>query len=626
MARLVPPSHTHGEAKEHIMSEATTSRIIRPGFSGPVARLEGVSFRYDPSEGDALHDIDLIVGRGDFLGVIGPSGAGKTTLAAVLSSAIPHHYSGTFSGRAVLCGQDSREVALTDVCRHVGSVLQDIDAQMVASNVEDEMLYGLENFGVPHDEIPSRIEAALEATDIAPLRTRDIDTLSGGQQQKVAIAAILALRPEVMVLDEPTAALDPASSRAVFDTLRRLNEEEGITVVVIEQKVALLSEYCRRVAVMSEGSIAHIGTPREVFAQSRSLRALGVDSPRVTRVSNKLLERGLVRDGHVCLTVEEARDLISSVVGCGKVVAAAADASRRGTGAEGACDATTTADAPILSFEDVSFSYGPGAASVDHISFEVHPGELLGIVGQNGAGKTTLTKLMSGLLKPSSGTVRVAGLDTSTARTSQVARYVSTLFQNPDHQICKNTVVEEVAFSLQLLGVGSEAALERARDTVEHFGLPSNADPFSLSRGQRQIVALASVVVTNPRLLILDEPTCGLDYRECMVVMDAVNATRERGCAVVMVCHDMEVVSDFATRLMVMAQGRQLADGDPRAIFADDNLLRRASIDAPQVSQLSSALGRDVSPAFAGITEVRDLVSAVEEMAGQGDRGARPLP
>ena len=220
----------------------------------------------------------------------------------------------------------------------------------------------------------------------------------------------------------------------------------------------------------------------------------------------------------------------------------------------------------------------------------------------------------------------MAGLDTSTARTSQVARYVSTLFQNPDHQICKNTVVEEVAFSLQLLGVGSEAALERARDTVEHFGLPSNADPFSLSRGQRQIVALASVVVTNPRLLILDEPTCGLDYRECMVVMDAVNAARERGCAVVMVCHDMEVVSDFATRLMVMAQGRQLADGDPRAIFADDNLLGRASIDAPQVSQLSSALGRDVSPAFAGITEVRDLVSAVEEMAGQGDRGARPLP
>jgi len=417
----------------------------------------------------------------------------------------------------------------------------------------------------------------------------------------------------VIVLDEPTAALDPASSTMVFDTLRDLNRA-GMTVVVVEQKVALLSAYCDRVAVLSQGRLALLGTPRQVFSHAEDLRRLGVDSPRVTRVSNKLAAAGLA--DQVCLTVGEAHDLIARLVG-----------DRGRTAARGpqeaeppAHDVPVTpqagrqADRPVLSFRDVSFSYGPGMASVDHLGFQVRPGELVGFVGQNGAGKTTVTKLMNGLLKPSSGKVEICGLDTSSARTSQIARHVSTLFQDPDRQICKNTVVEEVAFSLELLGEDQEAALERAREAVDYFGLPADAAPFSLSRGQRQIVALASVVVTNPDVLILDEPTSGLDYRECMVVMDAVNAARERGCAVVMVCHDMEVASDFATRLVVMAGGRILADGNPAQIFRDDALLARAFVAAPQIAQLSELLARDVSPAFNGATEVSSIVRVTEGM------------
>ena len=243
--------------------------------STPIISVDDVSFSYgSDSASRALDHVSLNIAAGDFLGIIGPSGAGKSTLTSVLSGAIPHHFGGAFYGAAHVAGRDTCTITLTDVARSVGSVLQDIDAQMVASVVEDELLFGLENFGVDHGEIPTRIERTLELVGIADLRDREIATLSGGQKQKVAIAAILALEPDVLVLDEPTAALDPASSTMVFDILRDVNERLGVTVVIVEQKVALLSEYCRRIAVMDKGRIVLEGTPAEVFSHAAELLSL----------------------------------------------------------------------------------------------------------------------------------------------------------------------------------------------------------------------------------------------------------------------------------------------------------------------------------------------------------------
>ena len=283
--------------------------------STPIISVDDVSFSYgSDSAPRALDHVSLNIAAGDFLGIIGPSGAGKSTLTSVLSGAIPHHFGGAFYGAAHVAGRDTCTITLTDVARSVGSVLQDIDAQMVASVVEDELLFGLENFGVNHSEIPARIERTLELVGIADLRDREIATLSGGQKQKVAIAAILALEPDVLVLDEPTAALDPASSTMVFDILRDVNERLGVTVVIVEQKVALLSEYCRRIAVMNKGRIVLEGTPAEVFSHAAELRAIGVDSPRVTRISNSLAREGVIEPGAPCLNVAQAQELIADVV------------------------------------------------------------------------------------------------------------------------------------------------------------------------------------------------------------------------------------------------------------------------------------------------------------------------
>lgn len=269
----------------------------------------------------------------------------------------------------------------------------------------------------------------------------------------------------------------------------------------------------------------------------------------------------------------------------------------------------------MLSFEHVGFTYPGGGASVEDLSLEVYPGELVGVVGQNGAGKTTLTKLLNGLLRPSRGRVRVAGLDTGENPVSAIAAHVSTLFQNPDRQICKNTVIEEVAFGLELQGVDSREARRRAEAVIDRFGLPRDEAPFSLSRGQRQMVALAGVVVMDPDVVVLDEPTSGLDYRECMTVMETVRDMADKGCAVIMVCHDMEVVSDFAERIVVMADGRILGRGPASELFADSELMARASVTPPQVIDLAGRFARDVSPTFAHISEVSDIVRRVKELA-----------
>ena len=273
---------------------------------------------------------------------------------------------------------------------------------------------------------------------------------------------------------------------------------------------------------------------------------------------------------------------------------------------------------PVVSLEDVCFAYPGGTASVDHLDMRVYPGEVVGIVGQNGAGKTTLTKLLNGLLRPASGTVRMAGLDTHEVPTSAIAAHCATLFQNPDYQLCKDTVLEEVAFGLTLQGVDEKEARERASAVIEHFGLPADEAPFSLSRGQRQMVALASVVVMEPEVVLLDEPTSGLDYRECMTVMDTVSKMAERGCAVIMVCHDMEVVSDFAERIVVMANGRILDRGGTLEMFSNAKLMQEASVRAPQVIELSEVLARDLSPEFAGISQVSGIVDLTKEMVRRG--------
>ena len=281
--------------------------------SKPIIDVQNVSFTYDGASRPALSSVGLTVREGDFLGIIGPSGAGKSTLIYSINGIIPHYCKGDFFGSVLLGGNDTFETSLTDLSRIAATVFQDIDAQMVASMGEDEILFGLENFGVSRAEIEPRMAEALESVGISDLRHRAISSLSGGQKQKVAVAAVLALKPRVLLLDEPTGALDPASSRQIFELLRELNESCGITVVVVEQKIGLLAEFTRHLAVLSDGAVRYCGETRSVLRNAAELLAIGVNVPRVTTLSLLLHEEGYAVD-RFAVNVEEAKSLIEGIV------------------------------------------------------------------------------------------------------------------------------------------------------------------------------------------------------------------------------------------------------------------------------------------------------------------------
>jgi len=275
--------------------------------------IQDLSFTYKDETKPALQDIRLSVPEGGFLGVIGPAGAGKTTLARVITGMVPHHYPGDYYGSALVNGLDTVDTPIPDLSRQVGMVFQDVDSQIISPVVEDEILYGLENFGIPREEIPVRMEEAMQKVGIADLRERTVGSLSGGQRQKVAIASIIALKPRILVLDEPTGELDPRSSRQVFSLLKELNEEQGITVVLIEQKIMLLCEFAKQMAVLKDGKIVRQGDTRDVLSHADELQALGVNCPRVTTLSS-LLEKKAGEKMPVCINLDEAETMARGLI------------------------------------------------------------------------------------------------------------------------------------------------------------------------------------------------------------------------------------------------------------------------------------------------------------------------
>ena len=569
----------------------------------------------------ALNNISLSIEAGEFVGIIGPSGSGKTTLASIFSGAIPHHYSGELSGIVKIAGQETKNLALTNIACLIGSVIQDIDAQMVAANVEDEILFGLENFGVAHNEIPNRIDEALQIVGISDLRNRDLDTLSGGQKQKVAIAAILALKPKVMVLDEPTCALDPVSSKMIFSILKDLNKNFGITVVVIEQKVALLSEYCKRLVVLSNGTLALDLPLPQALKNMDLLYSIGINYPRTTHLVNDLQRENICYKSDLPVSVEDTVNTIVNTINSGNSLVShddshsECDEDKRAVAFDFSNESQNLAQnsSPCLSLQNVSFSYPSGVSALEKVSFDAYPGELVTLVGRNGAGKTTVTKIINGLLKPSSGSIFIDGKNTSNMKISQIAHYVSTLFQNPDRQLCKDTILEEVAFSCILLGESVKEANDHAMQVIEKLNLDPNASPFMLSRGQRQMVALAATVVTKPKILVLDEPTCGLDYMECLRIMQVVEDLRDHGCCVIMVCHDMEVVLDFATRLIVVNDGHILEDGSISHVFENKSICDEAALCAPLLCAVSQGLVKNGFAKCKGLYKRDMLVNALKK-------------
>lgn len=526
-----------------------------------------VSYWYPNAQRAALADLSLDLPAGEFILVAGPSGAGKSTLLRCINGLVPHFTGGRLTGSVRVLGIDPVLATPEVMSRHVGFVFQDPESQFVMDRVEDEIAFALENAAVPSQEMRVRVEETLDLLDLAPLRSRLLATLSGGEKQRVAIAAALALRPQILVLDEPTSQLDPKSAEDVLNALVRLNHDLGLTVLLAEHRLERVLAFADRMVWVQPGGPALNDTPRRVLEQIET-------GPPLVALGKRMGWSPLP------LTIKEGL----------RFSRAAGETAKRHR-----LPARAASGAPFLAVQGLEFAYG-GQAVLKQVALEVRSGEIVALMGRNGAGKTTLLKSLVGLVRPARGQVRVAGKDAANQDTAEICRTVAYLPQDPNALLFADTVEEELAITLRNHRLGgaragdtalSPAARAQVAATLARLGLGDKAAsyPRDLSVGERQRVALGAVTVTQPGALLLDEPTRGLDYAAKAALVEMVREWKAGGAAIVLVTHDVELAAALADRVVLMSQGEIIADGPPAQVLASSPYF------APQVARLFPGTG-----------------------------------
>ncbi|MGD3106232.1 ABC transporter ATP-binding protein [Streptomyces sp. YGL11-2] len=533
-------------------------------------RFEQVSVTYGDAAAPAVRGVDLTVPEGELCLLVGPSGVGKSTLLNAVCGLVPHFTGGTLHGRVTVDGRDTRHHPPRELADVVGTVGQDPLAHFVTDTVEDELAYGMESLGLAPDVMRRRVEETLDLLGLAELRDRAIGTLSGGQMQRVAIGSVLTTHPKVLVLDEPTSALDPAAAEEVLAVLQRLVHDLGTTVLLAEHRLERVVQYADQVILLpGPGAAPVMGDPAEVMAVSPvhppvvSLGRLAGWSPLPLSVRDARRRAAPLRDRLAGATAPAA-------------TAPAATAPAAGAGA-----APVPGGDPVAAVHGLSVRRGRSEA-LHGVDLTVRPGETVALMGRNGAGKSTLLTTLVGMHEPASGTVRVGGAVPHRTRPRALLRRVGLVPQDPRDLLCADTVAAECAAADQDAG----APAGRCRELVAQLlpGVADSAHPRDLSEGQRLALALAVVLAARPPLLLLDEPTRGLDYAAKARLVELLRALADEGHAIVLATHDVELAAELAHRVVILADGEVVADGP-----TGDVVVSSPSF-APQVAKILSPL------------------------------------
>ena len=583
-------------------------------MASDIISLKGVTFSYKGSKRRALDGITLNVKQGECVAILGPTGAGKSTLACVMNGTAPRFMDGSLAGDVTVDGMIPAKVGTAQMASRVGLVFGDPDTQLFGMTVEEDVAFGPANLGLGYESIMERVGKSIGDMRLSGLERRAPHRLSGGQKQATAIAGVYAMLPKIMVLDEPTSMLDPEGKARVFGIVRMLKEQLGVTVVLIEQEVDDILNLADRVFVMRSGKFVLSGTPREVFGRVEELRQAGVRVPQIVEFGT------LIGAAETPFTIEEAISAIapaSAEEAVSGVTSAFASVSEAANPAAAPRASRAAQADPVVEAVDVEFTYPGGARALDGVNLAVGCGDFVAIVGQNGAGKTTLTRHFNGLLRPSSGDIRVLGRSTQGVPTIELCRHVGYVFQNPDEQLFCTSVQEELRFGPTNIGADPGVTSQRVEEILGDIGLTKYREvwPKYLTKGERQRLALASVVAMDPDVLVVDEPTTGLDWVESLQILDYLERLRnEQKKTIIIITHDMNIVSLYAKRVVVMARGRVVGDGTAREVFSQPDLMQLACLRRPPIADLSQALWGEVllTPAEAAAR----LLAAKSQAAG----------
>lgn len=547
-----------------------------------IIEIEHLKYKYPNTDRLVLNDISLSIEKGEFIGIIGKNGAGKSTLSQAIIGLVPQFYHGGYGGHVTVCGLDAAEVSVGELCEHVGLVFQNPFNQLSGARdtVYGEVAYGLQNLGVEREEMKARVEQVLKQLDIWQYRDRNPFDLSGGQMQRVALAGVLVMQPEVIILDEPTSQLDPQGTEEVFRVVDQLTKT-GITIIMIEQKIEKLAAYCDRLMLMHEGKVEDFDTPEKIFSRE-DLEDLGVQAPVFTRVCARL---GWARpDGTYPVTLADTLQVFEAYK---------SDENRnkllnfyqKMEVQDG------NAPQPMFQVKDLDFSYGKDVEIFRQLNVSLDS-RATAIIGQNGAGKTTLVRLLKGLLKPVSGSIYFREQDISGKTVAMLASQIGYVFQNPDDQIFKYRVLDEVMFGPLNIGMEPAEAEKKAREALALMGLSGKEqeNPYDLEMHERKMVAIASVLAMDTDVIILDEPIIAQDYAGKQRIGNMIRELSGKGKLVIAILHDMDFTAEYFERVIVMAQGKVLADGTAREVFGRESVLEAAKLQKPYLRQLCERL------------------------------------
>jgi energy-coupling factor transporter ATP-binding protein EcfA2 len=550
------------------------------------------TFTYLHTSKPAVADINLEIEEGTFTAVLGRVGAGKSTLLRMMNSLVPNHIPGSLNGKVSVDGIDTQSVDVPQLAQLVNLVFDDPSLQIVSLTVEDDVIFGPANLGLPRDEIRNRVAEAIKRMRLVGYEARDPHKLSGGEQQLLAMAGILAMRPKYLVLDEPLAMLDPVGKKQVLEAIRELHEQFGLTVVIAESgtDIEAVIEFVDRAIVLDKGRICLDGAPNEVLNDQATVNRVGLRVPQITEVAYRL---GRQSKQTVPVTLREGIKFVHTDVGSSEhsVKALSSSSSIAQPEAE---NAHLGEKAIVVRNLWHRFPGPPAVEALRGINLEVEKGEMLSLLGQNGTGKTTLAFHLVGALKPTNkdAVVQVAGLDVTRVPQFEIIQHANYVFQNPANQLFCDTFASEVSYGPSRLGLPPSEVEKRAKKALALVGLERlwQHSTFDIPKSQETLLGLASVLSLQPEVLVIDEPTGGLDMHTGRVVMETLEALNERGCTILIITHDMALAARYTKRIVVMHQGRVLLDGPARDVFAQPEILAQTMLQPPQITALSQAL------------------------------------